>query len=212
MAPGLIENNARSRASAAVERPAAEDWSCLVERIRLGEHEGMEELYRMFSKGVRYYLCHHLGPQELDDRVHDTFVTVVQAIRRGDLRDPERLMGFVHTIVKRQISAHVEQAVRVRENRAGLESGGEICGDGLNPEESIFCRQKEQIMERLLQETPRRDREILTRFYLLGENRRQICSEMKLSYTQYRLLKSRAKARFAELGKKTLGEKFFEKI
>ena len=67
-------------------------------------------------------------------------------------------------------------------------------------------------MKRLLQETPRRDREILTRFYLLGENRRQICSEMKLSYTQYRLLKSRAKARFAELGKRTLGEKFFEKI
>ena len=49
-----------------------------------------------------------------------------------------------------------------------------------------------------------RDREILTRFYLLNQSQEQICDEMGLNNTQFRLLKSRAKARFGELGRRTL--------
>lgn len=80
------------------------DWLDLVERIRCGDPSGMTDLYALFSRGVRFYLCRQLGPQELDDKVHDTFLIVVQAIRRGELREPERLMGFVRTIVRRQVA------------------------------------------------------------------------------------------------------------
>ena len=45
---------------------------------------------------------------ELDDKVHDCFVIVAQAIRNGELRDPARLMGFVRTVVKRRIAASIE--------------------------------------------------------------------------------------------------------
>jgi len=47
----------------------------------------MEEFYLLFSKGIRFYFCRQLGAQEVDDKVHDTFVLVVQAIRRYELRD-----------------------------------------------------------------------------------------------------------------------------
>ena len=93
---------------------ASTDWVSLVERIRCGSEEGMTELYRLFSKGIRFYLCRQLGPQELDDKVHDTFLIVVQAIRRGDLREPERLMGFVRTVVRRQVAAYIDDAVQTR--------------------------------------------------------------------------------------------------
>src|SRR3974377_1568000 len=66
----------------------------LVARVQTGESDGMEELYSIFARGVRFFVCRQLGPQELDDKVHDIFLLVVQAIRRGDLREPERLMGF----------------------------------------------------------------------------------------------------------------------
>src|ERR1051326_6747753 len=72
-------------------------WAELVEKIRLNDPDGLEELYRVFSRGVRYYLCRQLGPQDLDDRVHDTFLVVAQAIQRGELREPDRLMGYVRT-------------------------------------------------------------------------------------------------------------------
>src|SRR3974390_2589440 len=74
----------------------------LVTRIRDGRTDGMTELYQLFSKGIRFYLCRQLGPQEIDDKVHDTFVVVVQAIGKGELREPQRLMGFVRTVVRGQ--------------------------------------------------------------------------------------------------------------
>ena len=73
-------------------------------KIKLDDQSGMEELYRIFSRGVRFYLCRQLGPQDLEDKVHDTFLIVVQAVRRGELREPERLMGFVRTVVRRQVA------------------------------------------------------------------------------------------------------------
>ncbi|MCL5746346.1 MAG: sigma-70 family RNA polymerase sigma factor [Acidobacteria bacterium] len=196
---------ASSSPAAAAGVPAeGTEWSKLVESIRTEDPGGMEQLYALFSRGIRFYLCRQLGPQELDDRVHDTFLIVVQAIRRGELRDPERLMGFVRTIVRRQVAAHIDNAVQSRKEQADLQCGSGITDDRENPEERAIARQRLEIMQKVLGSISERDREILTRFYLLGQSQEQICKEMKLTETQFRLLKSRAKARFGEFGKRKL--------
>jgi RNA polymerase sigma-70 factor (ECF subfamily) len=59
-------------------------------------------------------------------------------------------------------------------------------------------------MTSVLRELSERDREILVRFYLKEEPQEQICREMSLTETQFRLLKSRAKAKFGEIGRKKL--------
>ncbi len=182
-------------------------WPELVERIQNGHPEGMEELYRLFSRGVRFYLCRHLGPQDLDDRVHDTFVVVVQAIRRGELREPDRLMGFVRTIVRRQVAAHIDYNVNHRVEPLDAERGFKVADYTTNPEQKAMLEQKEKLVRKVLEELSGRDREILTRFYLHEEPQEQICQEMNLSDTQFRLLKSRAKARFGQLGKKGLAQR-----
>lgn len=185
------------------------DWSRLVEQIKCGEDQGLSELYRLFSRGIRFYFCRQLGVQELDDKVHDTFLLVVQAIQRGELREPERLMGFVRTIVRRQVASHIDRVVQVRREQADIESGGRVIDPARTPEEAIMFQQREDLIRRVLNELSPRDREILTRFYLREQSQEQICSEMVLSDTQFRLLKSRAKARFGELGRKKLAQKSF---
>ncbi|HEY4360914.1 MAG TPA: sigma-70 family RNA polymerase sigma factor [Bryobacteraceae bacterium] len=187
-------------------------WVELVDRIRTGASDGMEELYALFSKGIRFYLCRQLGPQELDDKVHDTFVVVVQAIRRGELREPERLMGFVRTIVRRQVAAHIDKVVHSRREQIELDSTVRVADPRDNPEESAIFRQRTELIQRVLGELTDRDREILTRFYLYEQSQDQICSEMALTETQFRLLKSRAKARFGELGKKKLAQKSLQAV
>jgi RNA polymerase sigma-70 factor, ECF subfamily len=182
-------------------------WVELVERIRLEKTDGMEELYQLFSRGIRFYLCRQLGPQELDDKVHDTFVVVVQAIRRGELREPERLMGFVRTIVRRQVAAHIDKVVHNRREQAEFDSTVRVADPRGNPEEAAIFRQRIGLIRQVLGELSERDREILTRFYIDEQSQDQICSEMGLTETQFRLLKSRAKARFGELGKKKLTHK-----
>lgn len=208
----LIDSVAQSLASLEAEESRTPEsvfnnlvnWQDLVGRIHKGDESGMEELYRLFGRGIRYYLCRQLGHQELDDKVHDTFVIVVQAIRRGDLREPDRLMGFVRTVVRRQVAAYIDEAVHSRRDELNLDLGVRVADRRNDPEQTAVFRQKVELMMDVLRSLSARDREILTRFYLDEQSQESICQEMALTETQFRLLKSRAKARFGEVGKRKL--------
>jgi RNA polymerase sigma-70 factor, ECF subfamily len=185
------------------------DWTDLVRRIQVGQIDGMEELYRFFSKGMRFYLCRHTASQDLDDRLHDLFILIVQAIRRGELRKPERLMGFVRTVAQRQVFAYIGHVVDARKKETALQSEPEINALDCGPEQTAIFRQREELVQRVLAELCDRDREVLLRFYIEEQSASQICQQMAVTETQFRLLKSRAKARFGELGrKKLLGRHF----
>ncbi|MBV8896365.1 MAG: sigma-70 family RNA polymerase sigma factor [Acidobacteriaceae bacterium] len=208
---GVPESNPKQDAASvsSTEKPVRQDlqaidWPLLVQQIKAGRDEGMEQLYKLFSRGIRFYLCRQLGPQELEDKVHDTFLIVVNAIRRGDLREPERLMGFVRTVVRRQVAAYIEQAVTTRREQAELETGITVADRTQNPEQEAMVKQRAALMKSALESLSQRDRDILIRFYLKEQPQEQICREMSLTETQFRLLKSRAKAKFGEIGKKKL--------
>jgi RNA polymerase sigma-70 factor, ECF subfamily len=187
--------------------PQSAQWTALVERIRTGDPSAMQELYQIFGRGVRLYLCRQLGMQEADDKIHDTFVVVVQAIRNGELREPERLMGFVRTVARRMVAGHIDQLVHRRRDNVALESGIVITDGRITPEQETIQREKVEVMLQVLGEMKSQDRDVLTRFYLYEQPQEQICREMKLTPTQFRLLKSRAKTRFADLGRKKLDAK-----
>jgi RNA polymerase sigma factor (sigma-70 family) len=177
-------------------------WTLLVERLHAGDPSGMEELYRIFAKGVRYYLWRQLGSQDLDDKVHDIFLIITQSIQRGDLREPERLMGYVRTILRRQVAAYIETAVHVRRNQVEIDPAMNLADHEVSPERQAMERQNQEVAMRVLGGLSKRDREVLVRFYLDEQTPEQICRDMNLTETQFRLIKSRAKARYGELGKR----------
>jgi len=187
----------------APEHPAL-DLTRLVARIQADDTSALEDLYRIFARGIKYQICRQLGSQDLEDKVHDCFLIVVQAIRRGELREPDRLMGFVRTVVRRQIAAYIETVVQNRRQMTDLETGRVVADFRRDPENCILDREEEELAYGVLKGISRRDREILIRFYLREEPQQVICEKMKLTETQFRLLKSRAKARFGELGKRRL--------
>jgi RNA polymerase sigma-70 factor (ECF subfamily) len=180
----------------------AHHWAGLVERIRAGENEAMEELYSVFAKGIRYFLYRQLGPQDLDDKVHDVFLIVTQAIQHGELREPDRLMGYVRTIVHRQVVAHIQDCVRARHNVTGLDGDMAFCDRTPDPEAMSIEQQNHQLALRILRGIGPRDREVLVRFYLREQPAADICRDLSLTETQFRLIKSRAKARFGEMGRR----------
>ena len=178
----------------------------MVTKIQANDQDALEELYNLFSRGVKFLIVRQLGRQDIDDRVHDTFVIVVQAIQRGDLRDPERLMGFVRTIVRRQIANFIEKNYARRRDELDMDGGVRIADSHFSPEEIAIRTQNSKIIEDVLKDCSRRDREILTRFYLLEQTQEQICEEMELNDTQFRLLKSRAKQRFSDEGRRRMAK------
>jgi len=180
-------------------------WTELVERVRRSDASAVELLYGIFRNGVRSQVSRQIGPQTLDDVVHDGFVTVFQAVLRGRVREPDRLMGFVRTVMRRRVGAHIQEAVQ----RRRLESGdlAFLFREQPDPERLAIARQRNDITHRVLLLLSSRDREILVRFYLCGESPPNICAEMKLTKDQFRLLKSRAKARFAKAGKRWMAQR-----
>jgi RNA polymerase sigma-70 factor, ECF subfamily len=182
-------------------------WEELAIRVQRGDEEAVQELYDAFSKGVRFILFRHLGSEDLDDKVHDVFITVTESIRKGELRDPTRLLGYIHTIVRRQIAGYIDRAVTSRRNRVYLDFDEAVFDARPDPEIEAMERQNVDFAFRVLQSIPKRDREVLKRFYLEEQSVEQICGALKLTETQFRLIKSRAKQRFGELGRRYLKAK-----
>jgi RNA polymerase sigma-70 factor, ECF subfamily len=179
-------------------------WSRLVDLVRAGDPAGMAELYAVFERGVRFFLWRQVGPQDLDDQVHDVFLIVTQSIQRGDLREPNRLMGYVCTVVRRHIAAHIETAIKSRRNVRHGDMLVPLCDRRPDPERSFIAQETRDIAMRILKGLPQRDREVLVRFYLREQSAEEICRELQLTETQFRLIKSRAKARYGKLGQRRL--------
>ena len=138
---------------------------------------------------------------------------VLNRIQRGELRDPERLMGFIRTILRRQVAAYVRGAVEDRRDYSTLDAESEYCLDFRGcPEERIIDIETVDIMERVMRGMSLREREILTRFYLLEQGPEFICKEMRINMTQFRLMKSRAKGRFGELGRRSIMRESLENL
>jgi RNA polymerase sigma factor (sigma-70 family) len=173
-----------------------------VDGIRNGDPTAVEELYKIFSKGVKFLLWRQLGQQDLDDRVHDVFLMVIQSIQRGDLREPERLMGYVRTVVRRQTAGYIEGAMNARRRLVGIENMVPIRDRARDPESQAIEEQNSEVAMRVLHGLPERDREVLIRFYLQEETPEQICVALNITETQFRLIKSRAKARYSELARR----------
>jgi DNA-directed RNA polymerase specialized sigma24 family protein len=170
----------------------------LVDRIRRGHPAGLEELYGM-AKNFSFFLLRQLGHDDLQDKVHDVFVTTAQAIVAGKLRDPERLVPFVTTVTRFYTYGQIDRRSRWRKMEGSLEHVN-VPDSRINLEQTAYHKQRAQIVGEILGVLKPRDSELLRRFYLQEQTKEEICREMKLTPTQFRLLKSRAKSRFTALG------------
>src|SRR5579871_4861665 len=86
-------------------------WADLVRKIGIGDEHGVEQLYPVLHDVVRMQLMHTVRPQFMDDTIQEVLLIVLETIRNGELREPERLMGFVKTVAQRRAVAHIRWAV-----------------------------------------------------------------------------------------------------
>ncbi len=90
-----------------------------------------------------------------------------------------------------QIAARVKERAHVGNSDLSLDTlPAPVSPD---PEHQISQIQQQKVLTAALQSLRPRDKEVLDRFYLQEQSKEQICAEMDLTETQFRLLKSRAK-------------------
>ena len=174
----------------------------IVDGIRAGRAESMEAFYRILMASPRGFLASQIPGQDIEDRLHETFRLVVSAIRRGEMRDPERLMGFVYVVLKRQVMLQIGQLIIGRRMK-NIEEGWHVPST-VNLEATASLDQRLRFTAQILNEMPEVERAVLVDFYLSEKPAKQICEELGLTDTRFRLLKWKAKRRLGKLGRRGL--------
>src|SRR2546423_10895381 len=91
-------------------RTGADRTDDVVEMIRNGHPAGLEELYAM-ARNFTFFIMRQLGSDDLQDKVHDIFVTAATAISGGKLRDSERLTPFLTTLTRFYTYGQIDRRV-----------------------------------------------------------------------------------------------------
>lgn len=182
-------------------------WERIVAQIIEGEDAGLEALYRVFGRSVRFYMSHQLRCEDVEDKLHDTFLAVVKAIRAGQVREPARLPFFIKTIAQRQVTGHMAEPLRRLSEQMNVALELSRADQRQDPEKDLLSLERRRIATKILHTLPEIDRQILIRFYLWGQPPEQICSDLRISHTQFRVRKSRAKERFAQMTRSAMERK-----
>lgn len=173
-------------------------WESIVNQVAADVPAAWELLYRSLLP-LRFEIVAKVGRDQADDLYHDTIVTLVDAIRKGQLRTPEALPAFARTIAGRRVCRLFREALVVC--TTVHPDSIAVSDRSPNPEQECMRIQKREIAARILVSMPACQREVLIRFYLKRQSAVEIQRCMRLTATQFRLMKSRAKAYFAERGR-----------
>jgi RNA polymerase sigma-70 factor (ECF subfamily) len=165
--------------------------------IQSGEPSGMEALYGIVHRGLLFFFVHHLGVSVAEDMAQDVLLAAASFVRRGKLKEPNALIGLVWITARRRLATAIRER-KDEEITADDGPGMRVESDSLD---RVYRHEQVEIATRVLREMPGQGREILIRFYVQEQTQEQICADMGITQDQFRLMKWRAKSRFAELGK-----------
>ncbi len=172
----------------------ANEHGALARHVAEGDPQAMEDLYLLLFRASRHMLTRRLRDQDPDDFLHETLAIIVEAIRNGDLRNPAALPGYVKSVVRRQGAMCIVRSIAAKRRLVDYDTA-QAAKSLVDPEAALLSRERSELVKRGLGRLSSRDRELMTRFYFHGESFHKICEDMKLTETQFRLYKSRAKAK-----------------
>lgn len=172
--------------------------------IQSGRSEAVEEMYSRVMPGLKAFLSMRVQRDCVDDCSHEIFLALIRFIESGTVRDFRCLPGIMRTIAIRIIAEHKKSRYSSALSIDAVTLARCVPDLRSNPEAEFEQKARMTLALQTLAALKARDRELLRRFYLEEQSQEQICLEMGLTETQFRLLKSRAKARFGELGRKRM--------
>jgi RNA polymerase sigma-70 factor, ECF subfamily len=179
----------------------------LVRRILAGDLTAETELVDLYQKAVSIVIDQIVRSRSATEDVsQETFKLVIEKIRRGEVRDPERLSGFIRSVARNLAVAYQQRARHAATQQASW-PGDEIPDSALDPLDEVLKEERCRAVRRVINEMKiPRDREILFRYCIAEEDKDIICSDLGLTRTQFNSIFFRALGRFKELFEKLGGK------
>jgi RNA polymerase sigma-70 factor (ECF subfamily) len=174
----------------------------LVRRIVSGDPAAEAELVQRFSR-VTSFLLRRLTRDDAaaEDLYQETFRLVIEKVRLGELREAERLPGFVSSMARNLFLGSVRRDVRRRQRHEDDPEAAEAAPDPAPGQlAGLLARERAATVRRVLAELKNeRDREILSRYYIADQDKEAICRDLQLSDLHFNRVLFRARQRYKEL-------------
>lgn len=183
------------------------DVASLVRRIQAGDPAAESELVARFSRGLLLMLRRLVQNPALADDLHqETLSLVLAKIRSAEVREPERLAGFIRSTARNLFIADRRKEARYhpledgREQDEGARSGPALADRGPAPLDRVLADEEARQVRRLLDELRfDRDRQLLLRFYVSDDSKEEICADLEIEPERFHQVLFRARERLREL-------------
>jgi RNA polymerase sigma factor (sigma-70 family) len=172
------------------EAPETAELAELVARVSAGQTDAEATLVEHFLPRVRVMMLARTRDADLArDLTQETLVAVLQALRRGQIREPERVAAFVHGVARNIANNHA-RGVRTQAVEPLEELPAEPC-----VEADFDERERQALLARSLDALAESDRQILLLTLVDGLKPGEIAERLGLSAEVVRARKSRAQKR-----------------
>ncbi|HVR99587.1 MAG TPA: sigma-70 family RNA polymerase sigma factor [Thermoanaerobaculia bacterium] len=178
----------------------------LVHRIVAGDREAEAELVARYSPVLEHLLRRwSRDPATAEDLLQETLGLALRKIREGEVRQPESLGAFLHSLARNQSV----QLYRRTENRTDRhEPLDEVRLPEARPGQlaGLLRQEKIGLIRQVLAELrPERDRQILYRYYIAEERAEPICADLGITAEHFYRVLHRARQRYKALLEQRIG-------
>jgi hypothetical protein len=153
-------------------------WLALIAGIRRGDPDAVSDLACMCSNGIRLYLKRRLGVNGLEVLVEQTIASIIEQIREGRIERPADIIFMLH----RMVTPHQTSSRCMAADADGA------------------VEAQARILAQELRHYSKRDREMLLRYYVRGQDVRQILQDMGVTESEFLMAKARLKAATTSAG------------
>ena len=174
----------------------------LVKRILNGDSSAETELVHRYQRGLLFIIRRKCNYDEslASDIVQDTWHIVIQKIRANEIREPAKLSAFIIQTAKNLVIAHYRKT-ETQYSQSLDDSNIELpSSESVNPE-SFLERYNLSLMVKnvILQLEQQRDRDLLYRLFVCGQEKPRICRDLALNAEHFDRVLYRAKQRLVKL-------------
>ena len=165
----------------------------LVARIESGDVLAESEMVARYQRGLHLMLQKKSDLHIAEEVSQETWRVVIERLRNKELRDAEKLAAFIIQTGRNQLIMYY------RKNTPNSEDGNvEQVQPVISQGPSVHHeheRRREFIRQQLAKLGTKRDREILKRYYLMEQEKAEICAALDLSDLHFNRVLHRAKQR-----------------
>ena len=169
-----------------------------VQRLRDGDPETEQHFTAYFGELLRIKLRARLrDANAIEDIRQETFLRVLNALKtKNNLRSPQGLGAFVNTVANNLVFELYRNQSRHR--TVDTDEPLDLPDHHATAEVEMVAEERRQQVQRVLDELPARDRDLLRMTFCEEKDQDEICKSLHARRGYLRVLLHRAKARFRE--------------